>query len=148
MSRITRKDKATDAGDRAYYFWRLLTKQRLYKHNKELLAQMEIEERIEKLDETLAGVERQYTQLLEVVEKRERRREAEEGSGGTRRVKGAMNGVEKVEGVLADESKSSSTSKRGVKRRVVDDDDDDEDEDGEAAEDLPHGDKRARIEPT
>jgi len=69
-ARTTRKDKASDLNDRAYYFWRLLVKQRLYKHNLDQLAQLEPEERVEKLDQALTGVENDYVRILEEVDRR------------------------------------------------------------------------------
>lgn len=113
MARISRKDRATDEWDRAYYFWRLLVKQRLYKHNKELLAQLELEERVEKLEETLNGVERDYVRLLEAVAKREKKIE------GT----GALQAMHPATG---DTLMNKLEKRVPVKRRVVDEDDEDE----------------------
>ncbi|KAL7927999.1 histone acetyltransferase type B [Trichoderma austrokoningii] len=44
--------------------WQLIVKQRLYRHNKEVLSQIDVSERIEKLSETLSGVELEYARLL------------------------------------------------------------------------------------
>ena len=44
--------------------WQLIVKQRLYRHNRDILAQIEPAERIEKLEETLTGVELEYARLL------------------------------------------------------------------------------------
>ncbi|EGX96865.1 histone acetyltransferase type b catalytic subunit, putative [Cordyceps militaris CM01] len=44
--------------------WQLLVKQRLYRHNRDILAQIDLPERIEKLGETLLGVELEYARLL------------------------------------------------------------------------------------
>ncbi|KAJ6780720.1 hypothetical protein PWT90_02328 [Aphanocladium album] len=44
--------------------WQLLVKQRLYRHNRDVLAQIEPSERVEKLGETLLGVELEYARLL------------------------------------------------------------------------------------
>ncbi|TQV99463.1 hypothetical protein V2A60_004937 [Cordyceps javanica] len=44
--------------------WQLLVKQRLYRHNRDILAQIELSERIDKLGETLLGVELEYARLL------------------------------------------------------------------------------------
>lgn len=44
--------------------WQLVVKQRLYRHNKDLLSQIEVSERIEKLQQTLGGVELEYARLL------------------------------------------------------------------------------------
>ncbi|PQE19091.1 histone acetyltransferase type b catalytic subunit protein [Rutstroemia sp. NJR-2017a BBW] len=53
-----------------YDLWRILVKQRLYRHNKDALAQLERGERIDKLDETLRGVEADYGRLIKAVDER------------------------------------------------------------------------------
>ncbi|KAL9053368.1 MAG: hypothetical protein Q9162_004809 [Coniocarpon cinnabarinum] len=68
--RITRKEKASDKNDRAYYWWRMLVKQRLTKHNSDALQQMQIEERVEKLEETLESVVVGYQKCLERCDRR------------------------------------------------------------------------------
>jgi len=47
-----------------YALWQLFVKQRLYRHNKDSLGQLERPDRIEKLQETLASVEFEYARLL------------------------------------------------------------------------------------
>lgn len=44
--------------------WQLIVKQRLYRHNKEALSQIDQSERIDKLAETLTGVELEYARIL------------------------------------------------------------------------------------
>lgn len=44
--------------------WQLIVKQRLYRHNRDVLSQIEPVERIEKLSETLTSVELEYARLL------------------------------------------------------------------------------------
>ncbi|KAL7950472.1 acyl-CoA N-acyltransferase [Trichoderma barbatum] len=44
--------------------WQLLVKQRLYRHNKEALSQIDVADRIEKLSDTLGSVELDYARLL------------------------------------------------------------------------------------
>jgi histone acetyltransferase 1 len=44
--------------------WQLVVKQRLYRHNKEALLQIDVSQRIEKLSETLSGVELEYARIL------------------------------------------------------------------------------------
>lgn len=78
---------------------------------------MEVEERVEKLEETIVGVEREYERILGVVERRERRRVEEEDKAT------AMAGKADGEG-----SAVNGTPKRGAKRRIIDDDDDDDDD--------------------
>ncbi|KAK2592484.1 histone acetyltransferase 1 [Conoideocrella luteorostrata] len=49
--------------------WQLIVKKRLYRHNKEALAQMEPAERIDKLHEAFTGVELEYARLLAAHER-------------------------------------------------------------------------------
>ena len=63
-ARITRKAASADISDRRYYFWRLLVKERLYKHNYDALAQMDHSERVEKIDETITSVQEGHERLL------------------------------------------------------------------------------------
>ncbi|QSZ31397.1 hypothetical protein DSL72_000962 [Monilinia vaccinii-corymbosi] len=56
-----------------YHLWQLLVKQRLYRHNKDALAQLDRGERIDKLNETLMGVEADYGRLIKAVEERSER---------------------------------------------------------------------------
>ena len=58
------KRPVTKDQEHEYRLWKLLVKQRLYKHNIDALGQLEKPERIEKLDETLANVEFEYARLL------------------------------------------------------------------------------------
>lgn len=44
--------------------WQLIAKQRLYRHNRDALSQIEVEERIEKLSDVLAGVELGHARIL------------------------------------------------------------------------------------
>ncbi|KAG6007083.1 histone acetyltransferase 1 [Claviceps maximensis] len=63
LPRPTKEDKHLER------LWQLIAKQRLYRHNKELLAQIEVSERIDRLHETLAGVELEYARLLAASER-------------------------------------------------------------------------------
>ncbi|KAI6709164.1 hypothetical protein JHW43_008301, partial [Diplocarpon mali] len=56
-----------------YELWALWVKKRLWKHNRELLMQMEKPERLEKLDEVLDGVLSDYARLLDTYEAREQK---------------------------------------------------------------------------
>jgi histone acetyltransferase 1 len=135
-SRITQKEKATNQNDKAYYFWRLYVKQRLYIHNRDQLMQVEREERIEKLEGALDSVLEAYGKMIERVEAREAGAGVANGNG---------NGSPAVEG-------AASTPPRVRKRKVIEDADDDE-EDGEGEGDgtgetvvAVNGHKRARVE--
>lgn len=47
-----------------YRLWKLLLKKRIYKHNRDALGELEVPERIAKLDETVSSVEFDYARLL------------------------------------------------------------------------------------
>ena len=101
-ARLTRKANASDKGDKAFYYWRLLVKQRIYRQNKDQLMQVDHEERVEKLEETVATQWRDYERLLEKMEEHGAEEEIEEDEGARRERKG--------------------------KRKIVDDEDEDMDE--------------------
>ncbi|KAI9671056.1 MAG: histone acetyltransferase 1 [Alyxoria varia] len=126
VARTTKRDRATDANDRRYYFWRLIVKQRLYRHNLDALNTMEDEEKAEKLDETLRGVEEDYERLIKVVEGREERGGVmgmlEPAAGGEK-----MNGVSTTAGATL--AAEGGTPKRGFKRKIIEDDEEDDDDD-------------------
>ena len=69
---VRKADELDDSNPkmREYGLWRLWVKKRLYKHNKDLLSQMEKEERLDKLDEVLEGVVTDYVRLLEAYNSR------------------------------------------------------------------------------
>lgn len=50
--------------EREYYLWNLFVKQRLYRHNKQTLMQLDRAERIDKLEEAVSSVEADYARLL------------------------------------------------------------------------------------
>ncbi len=61
---------ATKGQQHEYKLWRLFVKQRLYRHNKEILGQLERSQRIDKLEETLVSVELEYARILSMFESR------------------------------------------------------------------------------
>ncbi|KAJ5081934.1 hypothetical protein NUU61_010198 [Penicillium alfredii] len=67
---LIKKYKADDENDRRYYWWRMLTKQRLYKKHRELLNELDPTDRVEKLDGTVQNVEEGYEITLEALEGR------------------------------------------------------------------------------
>lgn len=69
-ARLTQRGKAAEGDDRVYYYWRLLVKQRVYKQNRDLLAQLERVERIEKVEQTVGEVVGDYERLLRGLEDR------------------------------------------------------------------------------
>ena len=87
-ARLTQRGKAAEGDDRVYYYWRLLVKQRVYKQNRDLLAQLERVERIEKVEQTVGEVVGDYERLLRGLEDdgwEKGERQAEDSSGRARR---------------------------------------------------------------
>ena len=119
-ARLTQRGRAKEEGDRAYYYWRLLVKQRIYRKNKDVLIQLDRLDRIDKLEETLGGQQGDYERLLRNI--------VDRASSGLEESNG--NGV-------------SERRERG-KRKVVDEDDDDEStgvEDGRASKRMRSSDE-------
>ncbi|KAK5137902.1 hypothetical protein LTR08_006671 [Meristemomyces frigidus] len=110
-NRITRKEKSSHPHDRAYFFWRLYVKQRLYVFNRDQLVQLEREERVEKLEAALDGVLAGYEGMLEKVG------EGGGGRGGDGNGNGNGNGST-TEGATA--------PPKARKRKVVDSEDEEE----------------------
>lgn len=104
--RLTQRGRASDPHDRAYYYWRLLVKQRIYKKNKDVLMQLDRLERIDKVEETLGEQQGDYERLLRGMAGRE-------------------------SGDLVEGEGSAERRERGKRKTVVEDGDEDEDEDGE-----------------
>ncbi|KAL9622033.1 MAG: hypothetical protein Q9160_003532 [Pyrenula sp. 1 TL-2023] len=106
------KWKVQNENDKAYYWWRMLVKQRIYKKNRDLLIQIDQEERWGRLEDSTQGVEGEYTLLLQSW------MESEEGGED-----GAGN--------------EGSTTRRATKRKIIDEDDDEnEDEENDIERDT------------
>lgn len=71
VNRITRKHRASDSWDRAYYVWRLLVKARVWRRNKDSLMQLEEGERIGKLEDAVSSVQDEYERVWEEFQKRQ-----------------------------------------------------------------------------
>lgn len=123
MSRLLiKKHNAEDPNDRRYYWWRMLTKQRLYKRHRDLLIQLDSSERVEKLEETVTNVEEGYDALLKAFNAREE----------------ALKAKEEESGVLATPESTAvlgeaSSRDQRVKRKLTVEDEEDEAENEEAA---------------
>lgn len=107
---LIKKGKADDPNDRRYYWWRMLTKQRLFKKHKELLQELELFDRVEKLDDTVRNVEEGYEITLKAVEGR-------------------------LPGAADEEAPAGLVSRK--KRKLAIEDDEDEDENGSEAAKRP-----------
>lgn len=129
MSRLLiKKSKVEDPNDRRYYWWRMLTKQRLYKRSKDMLIQLDMSDRLQKLDETVDNVEEGYEILLQGFAAREEILKAREEE--------ATELAESLPTAVPDKSGENPNGTLGrdqrVKRKYTVEDDEDEEE-GETA---------------
>ena len=108
-ARLTQRARAADPNDRAFYYWRLLVKQRVYKKNKDVLIQLDRADRVDKVEQTVGEVAGDYERLLR----------------GMAKWRGGEAGGDRVE-----------ERRDRAKRKVVDDDDDDDDGDEEMGGDA------------
>jgi histone acetyltransferase 1 len=115
MSRLLiKKHRADDPNDRRYYWWRMLTKQRLYKRSRDVLIQLKMSERHHALEETVTNVEEGYEQLFGFFDEREERLKAQK-----------------------EEADASSNRDQRAKRKFTVEDDEEEDEDESVAAKRP-----------
>lgn len=143
-ARLTQRGKSTDSDDRAYYYWRLLVKQRVYKQNRDLLAQLERIERIDKVEQTVGEVVGDYERLLQSLASRQN------GGAAAQPISEAE---AEAEAGGAQERTVRIRRKGGGKRKILADEDEDEDQNilirtkaGAKAEALPPPSKRRREE--
>lgn len=101
----------TEAQKKVYRAWRVWVKMRVYRKNKELLAEFDIEERRERLDRTLEGLEENYRRVLAKLA-------ARKGERGVKR-KGSGEEGEDEGGGLREEGRRG----KGKKLRLDDDSD-------------------------
>lgn len=83
-ARITRKAKSSNENDRKYYFWRLALKHRIYSQNADALDQMEVSEKVERLEDAVDNQQEEYEERLEGLEKRDSFAVGEGSSAGAR----------------------------------------------------------------
>ena len=124
--RISRKAKAADENDRRFYFWRLLVKERIFRQHLGQLAQVDAEERVEKVEATLPGIQEEYERILKGAERRMKLADA--------------NG-----NVQSESDKKRKLADRKKKVFVIEDDDDDDDDEDESTT-IETEPKRPRIQ--
>lgn len=83
-ARITRKAKSSNENDRKYYFWRLALKHRIYMQNADALDQMEVSEKVGKLEAAVDNQQEEFEERLEGIEKRARWDRGEARANGTK----------------------------------------------------------------
>lgn len=115
-SRLTQRGRSSDLDDRAFYYWRLLVKQRVYKKNKDVLIQLDRADRVDKVEQTVGEVAGDYERLLRGMGEWKRKEteaetETKSGSGsGEARIRG------KRKNVLGDEDEDMEEDERDIKR--------------------------------
>ncbi|GMF72307.1 unnamed protein product [Aspergillus oryzae] len=125
MSRLlVKKYNATDPNERRYYWWRMLVKQRLFKRSRDILIQLEMSDRIEKLEETVTNVEEGYEALIKVFTAREEALMAKQEESGESPETAVL------EHSVASSSDSSTRDQRTKRKFTVEDED--EEEEGES----------------
>ena len=83
LERKIEKDPEMVEKKKEYRLWQLWVKKRLYKHNRDMLIQLDRVERIEKLEQALSGVEADYARLLRAADSRSQPKVGSgEGSSG------------------------------------------------------------------
>lgn len=117
-ARLTQRGKSTDSDDRAYYYWRLLVKQRVYKQNRDLLAQLERIERIDKVEQTVGEVVGDYERLLQALASRQ--------NGGAAAAQLTPDAKAEAEAGGAQERTVRIRRKAGGKRKILADEDEEE----------------------
>jgi histone acetyltransferase 1 len=85
-ARITRKGKSSNENDRKYYFWRLALKHRIYGQNADALDQMEVSEKVDKLEAAVDNQQEEYEERLEGIEKRAAYAAGQGSSSGARSI--------------------------------------------------------------
>jgi histone acetyltransferase 1 len=131
-SRITRKFLSADQNDKNYYFWRLLVKERVFMKNRDQLLQIDENERIQKVEDTLGGLQEEYKERIDQFGRRMRKGLADVVGVVMAEKEGQANGGADA-GVGNNGSASGragASGKRG-KRKVISDDDEDDEEDEE-----------------
>ncbi|KAK0711024.1 acyl-CoA N-acyltransferase [Lasiosphaeris hirsuta] len=105
--------KPTKEQEYEYKLWQLIAKKRVYRHNKELLGQLEVPERIAKLEETVANVAFDYARLLDKAARRvDEEDEENETSDGDAVEAGSKSGKRKADEAAEVEGEEPAIKKR------------------------------------
>ncbi|TID15179.1 histone acetyltransferase type B [Venturia nashicola] len=111
-ARISNKGRSANVSDRQYYFWRLLTKERIFVKNKDQLLQIDEDERVEKVEDTVESVQMEYEERWRTFVKR--------------MDKGLRKCVSNVVETMGGEADAKAVQAGGRKKRKVVTDDDEE----------------------
>lgn len=116
------KHQNKDRDDRIYYWWRILLKQRIYRKNKDVLRQLDMEEKYSAIEDSARGQEDEYEGLLMLLALRQAGAEGLTGNGGP----------------------SEAGMSMARKRKVIAEDDEEDDDSEEVEQIEVHMPKRAK----
>ncbi|CAF9913524.1 MAG: histone acetyltransferase 1 [Heterodermia speciosa] len=120
-ARLTQRARTSDKDDKAFYYWRLLVKQRVYKKNKDVLMQLDHLDRIDKVEQTVGEVIGDYERLLRRMVEKAVKGEVDEGEGGTSTNGGKRDRAKRKLVIEDDEDEDDAgSSERGRKRNRED----------------------------
>lgn len=146
MSRLLiRKYKTDDPDERRYYWWRLLLKQRLYKRSRDVLIQLDMSERVQKLDETVSFVEEGYESLLQGFAEREEALNAREQDEEAANLAGSESTAVLDEASVKPGGTLGIRDKRMKRKFTVEEDDEEEDDDDEEEGSESEAAKRPKV---
>lgn len=80
------RPKPTAEDKHLHELWRVWVKMRLYVHNRDALGQLDIDERVQKLDEALDNVALQYARILSICDRRAKTVASSQSSSGKRKI--------------------------------------------------------------
>jgi histone acetyltransferase 1 len=106
------KDPVSIAKEHEYHLWTLWVKKRLYKHNKDMLMQLDRVERIEKMEQVVSGVEGDYARLLGILDDRTKAKETVETGASSN---GNANGKRRNPDDDADEEEADEPAAKKAK---------------------------------
>ena len=116
-ARLTQRARTSDKDDKAFYYWRLLVKQRVYKKNKDVLMQLDHLDRIDKVEQTVGEVVGDYERLLRGMVEKAVKGGIDDGEGGTSTNGGKRDRAKRKLIVEDDEDEDvADSSERGRKR--------------------------------
>ncbi len=134
---VGRNPQTATGDERHYFLWRLLVKQRLYKRNVDVLAQLDLPERKLRLEDAMQDQEKDYIRILGGVARWQASRDKlraeqpkQSGVSPTSAKQGILPSVEN------DESSQTMKVKKSSKKLQQGDPDDDKDEENEAEDDT------------
>jgi histone acetyltransferase 1 len=119
VARLTQRAKSSDPGDKAYYLWRLLVKQRIYVQNVSIMAQFDLPERIEKLEETLEGQVADYERLLSRIEEEQAKKDTESMESVTQEHNGEPPSQRNRKRVIEDEDSAEESEPKRARTAEV-----------------------------